>query len=49
MDYLGPYRVKGYLGSRPNSPAIVEGEQASHAPSVTPQIPRVFFFFFVTV
>ena len=34
---LGPHRVRGDSGSRPNSPASVEGGQASHAPSIHEQ------------
>ena len=37
MDGLGPHRVRGDSGSRPNSPASVEGGQASHAPSIREQ------------
>ena len=37
MDSSGPHRVRGDLGSRPNSPASVEGRQASHAPSIREQ------------
>ena len=37
MDGLGPHRVKGDSGSRPNSPASVEGGQVSHAPSIREQ------------
>ena len=37
MDGLGPYRVKGDLGSRPNNPASVEGGQVSYAPSILEQ------------
>ena len=35
MDGSGPHWVKGDLESRPNSPASVEGGQASHAPSIS--------------
>ena len=37
MDGSGPHRVRGYSGSHPNSPASVEGGQASHAPSIREQ------------
>ena len=37
MDSSRPHRVRGDLGSRPNSPASVEGRQASHAPSIHEQ------------
>ena len=37
MDSSGPHRVRGDSGSRPNSPASVEGGQASHAPSIREQ------------
>ena len=37
MDDLGPHRVRGDSGSRPNSPASVEGGQASHARSIREQ------------
>ena len=37
MDGSGPHRVKGDSGSRPNSPASVEGGQASHSPSISEQ------------
>ena len=37
MDGSGPHRVKGDSRSRPNSPANVEGGQASHAPSIREQ------------
>ena len=37
MDGLGPHRVRGDSGSRPNSPANVEGGKASHAPSIREQ------------
>ena len=37
MDGLGPHRVRGDSGSRPNSPASVEGGQASHASSIHEQ------------
>ena len=38
MDGSRPHRVKGDSGSRPNSPANVEGGgQASHAPSIREQ------------
>ena len=37
MDGSRPYRVRGDLGSLPNSPASVEGGQASHAPSISEQ------------
>ena len=35
--HSGPHRVRGDLGSRPSSPASVEGGQASHAPSISEQ------------
>ena len=37
MDGSGPHRVRGDSRSRPNSPASVEGGQASHAPSISKQ------------
>ena len=37
MDGSGPHRVRGDSGSRPNSPASMEGGQASHAPSIREQ------------
>ena len=37
MDDSRPQRVRGDSGSRPNSPASVEGGQASHAPSIREQ------------
>ena len=37
MDGSRPHRVKGDSGSSPNSPASVEGRQASHAPSIREQ------------
>ena len=37
MDGSGPHRVRGDSGSRPNSPACVEGGQASHGPSIREQ------------
>ena len=37
MDGSGPHRVRGDLGSRPNSSASVEGGQTSHAPSIREQ------------
>ena len=37
MDGSGPHRVRGDSGSHPNSLASVEGEQASHAPSICEQ------------
>ena len=37
MDSLGPHRVGGDSGSRPNSPASVDGGQASHAPPMNDQ------------
>ena len=37
MDSSGPHRVGGDSGSRPNSPAIVDGGQASHAPPMNDQ------------
>ena len=41
MDGSGPYRIRGDSGSRPNSPASVEGGQASHAPSIREQCQAV--------
>ena len=37
MDSSGPYRVEGDSGSCPNSPANVDGGQASHAPPMNNQ------------
>ena len=37
MDSSRPHRVIGDLGSRPNSPASVDGRQASHAPPMNDQ------------
>ena len=37
MDGSGPHRVRCDSGSRLNSPASVEGGQASHAPSIREQ------------
>ena len=37
MDSLGHHRIRGDLGSRPNSPDSVDGGQASHAPSIHEQ------------
>ena len=37
MDSSGHHRVGGDSGSRPNSPASVDGGQASHAPSIHEQ------------
>ena len=37
MESSGPNRVKGDLGSRPNSPISVDTGQASHAPSIHEQ------------
>ena len=37
MDSSRPHRVKGDLGSLPNSPASVDGGQASHAPLMNDQ------------
>ena len=37
MDGSEPHMVKGDSGSRPNSPANVEGEQASQTPSIREQ------------
>ena len=37
MDSSGPHRVGGDSGSRPNSPASVDGGQASHAPPMNDQ------------
>ena len=34
MNGSGPHRVRGDLGSRPNSLASVEGGKASHASSI---------------
>ena len=34
MDSSGHHRVKGDSGSRPNSPASMDGGQAFHAPSI---------------
>ena len=41
MDGSGPHRVRGDSGSRPNSPASVEGGKASHAPSISDQVQAV--------
>ena len=37
MDSSRPHRVGGGSGSRPNSPASVDGGQASHALSMNDQ------------
>ena len=37
MDSLEPHRVGGDSGSRPNSPASVDSEQASHSPPMNDQ------------
>ena len=37
MDGSGPHRVRGDLGSRPNSLASVQGGKASYAPSIREQ------------
>ena len=37
MDSSGPHRVKGDSRSHPNSPASVDGGQASHAPPMNDQ------------
>ena len=37
MDSSGPHRIRGDSGSRPNSPASVDGGQASHAPPMNDQ------------
>ena len=37
MDSSGHHRVRGDLGSRPNSLSSVDGGQASHAPSIHEQ------------
>ena len=37
MDSSGPHRVRGDSRSRPNSPASVDGGQASHAPPMNDQ------------
>ena len=37
MESSGHHEVKGDLGSHPNSPASVDGGQASHAPSIHEQ------------
>ena len=37
MDSSGPHKVGGDSGSRPNSPANVDGGQASHAPPINDQ------------
>ena len=37
MDGSGPHKIRGDSRSRPNSPASVEGGQASHAPSIREQ------------
>ena len=37
MDSSEPHRVGGDSGSRPNSPASVDGGQASHAPLMNDQ------------
>ena len=37
MDSSGPHRVRSDSGSHPNSPASVDGGQASHAPPMNDQ------------
>ena len=37
MESSGHHGVRGDSGSRPNSPASVDGGQASHAPSIHEQ------------
>ena len=37
MDSSGHHRVKGDSGSHPNCPISVDGEQASHDPSIHEQ------------
>ena len=37
MDSSGPHKVRGDSGSRPNSPASMDGGQASHAPPMNDQ------------
>ena len=37
MDSSGSHRVGGDSGSHPNSPASVDGGQASHAPPMNDQ------------
>ena len=37
MDSSGPHRVGGDSGSHPNSPASMDGGQASHAPPMNDQ------------
>ena len=37
MESSGYHGVRGDSGSRPNSPASVDGGQASHAPSIHEQ------------
>ena len=37
MNSSGPHKVEGDSGSRPNSPASVDGGQASHAPPMNDQ------------
>ena len=37
MDSTCHNRVRGDSGSRPNSPVSMDGEQASHAPSIHEQ------------
>ena len=37
MDSSGPHRVGGDSGTQPNSPASVDGGQASHAPLMNDQ------------
>ena len=37
MDSTGHNRVRGDSRSRPNSPVSVDGEQASHSPSIHEQ------------
>ena len=37
MDGSGPHRIKVHSRSRSNTPACVEGGQASHGPSIREQ------------
>ena len=41
MEGLAPLRVEDDQGNHPNSPASVEGGQASHAPLVSEPEPTV--------
>ena len=41
MSGISPFRVEDYQGNRPNSPASVEGGQASHAPPMNEAEPTV--------